>query len=98
MADTAQIVFSHKEVVEALLKQEGIHAGIWGLFVKFGIGGANVGENAGSVNPAAIVPILELGLQRFQEETNISVDAAKVNPKDKATSAAAGKPRTAHKK
>ena len=83
MAETAQIVFKHKEVVEALLKHQGIHEGIWGLWVRFGISGANVGESASVINPAAIVPVLELGLQRFKEETNISIDAAKVNPKEK---------------
>jgi hypothetical protein len=30
--------------------------------------------------PAAVIPVLEIGLQKFEKETNISVDAAKVNP------------------
>jgi hypothetical protein len=30
--------------------------------------------------PAAIVPILEIGLQKFDKETNLSVNAAEVNP------------------
>jgi len=66
--------------VEALLKKHGIHNGIWGIFIKFGIKGANFGASPSDVLPTAIVPILEIGLQRFKEENNIAVDAAKVNP------------------
>jgi len=80
MAETSQIIFSHKEVVEALIKQQGIHEGIWGLWVKFGIQGANVGAGLTNLVPAAIVPVLEIGLQKFEEVTNLSVDAAEVNP------------------
>jgi hypothetical protein len=29
---------------------------------------------------AAIIPVLEIGLQKFEKESNIAVDAAKVNP------------------
>ena len=80
MAETSQIIFSHKEVVAALIKQQGIHEGIWGLWVKFGIQGANLGPGPTNLMPAAIVPLLEIGLQKFEEVTNLSVDAAEVNP------------------
>jgi hypothetical protein len=80
MAEATQIIFKHKEVVEALLKKHGIHEGIWGLYVKFGIQGMNVGLTEADIVPAAIVPILELGLQKFDKENNLAVDAAKVNP------------------
>ncbi len=81
MAEPSQIVFTHKEVVEALVKKYGLHEGIWGLWIKFGIKGINVGETDADLKPAAIIPILEIGLQKFEKENNISVDAAKVNPK-----------------
>jgi len=45
---------------------------------------ANIGETEAEVRPTAIIPILEIGLQRSEKETNISVDAAKVNPRSKA--------------
>lgn len=35
----------------------------------------------GDLMPAAIVPILKLGIQRFEEESQLTVDASKVNPK-----------------
>jgi hypothetical protein len=80
MAEATQIVFKHKEVVEALLRKHGIHDGIWGLYIRFGIQGTNIGSTDADLVPAAIVPVLEIGLQKFPKENNLSVDAAKVNP------------------
>jgi hypothetical protein len=80
MPEATQIVFKHKELAEILVKSQGIHDGIWGLFVRFGIGAMNVGASDADLQPAAIVPVLEIGLQKFEKETNLSVDAAKVNP------------------
>lgn len=80
MAEATQIVFTHREVVEALLKKQGIHEGIWGIYIKFGIKGANVGLADADLMPAAIVPVLEIGLQKFDKENNLALDAAQVNP------------------
>jgi hypothetical protein len=80
MPEATQVVFKHKELAEILVKHQNIHDGIWGLFLRFGIGATNVGASETDLQPAAIVPVLEIGLQRFDKETNISVDAAKVNP------------------
>jgi hypothetical protein len=81
MAESTQIVFSYKEVAEALLKTQDIHEGFWGIFIKFGISAANVGPAQDSLMPAAIVPVLQIGLQKFDAENNLSVDAALVNPR-----------------
>lgn len=83
MAESTQYIFSHKEVIEALLKKQGIHEGIWALYVKFGIAAANLGSSESDLNPTAIVPLLEIGLQKGEKENNIAVDAAKVNPLNK---------------
>jgi hypothetical protein len=85
MAEAKQYVFTHKEVVEALLRKQGIHDGIWGLYIKFGIKAANVGGSPSEIMPSAIIPILEIGLQKFDKESNIAVDAALVNPKEEAS-------------
>jgi hypothetical protein len=81
MAEASQITFSYKEVAGALVKQQGLHEGIWGLFVKFGLAATNIGPNDTDLKPAAMLAVMELGLQRFEKENNLSVDAAKVNPK-----------------
>ena len=79
MPEAGQIIFTHKEVVEALLRRHGISDGIWALYVKFGIKGLNVGESNASLNPAAVIPILQIGLQKGDKgESNISVDAKKL--------------------
>jgi hypothetical protein len=81
MAETAQIVFSHKEVVEALIKQHGIHEGRWMLLMQFGIQAMNVGQGSPqNLVPAAMVPVVAIGLQKTDQVTNLSVDAAEVNP------------------
>jgi hypothetical protein len=80
MPETSQIAFSFHEVVTALVKANNIHDGIWGLFVRFGISAANIGATDTEIQPAAIIPILQIGLQRMEKESNIAVDAAKVNP------------------
>ena len=82
MPKSNQIIFAHKELVTIMIKDQDIHEGWWGLYVKFGIQAANVGP-AADLLPAAIVPILEIGLQKFEKETNLSVDAAKVYPVEK---------------
>src|SRR5262249_39834596 len=80
MAETSQIMFSHKEVVEALIKQHGIHEGVWSLLVQFGVQGANIALGSPNLVPAAIVPIVGIGLQKTDQITGLSVDAAEINP------------------
>lgn len=87
MGEPANYVFTHKEVVEALIRHQGIHEGLWALYVEFGIGAANIGNDPNSPEnlvPAAIVPIVKLGLQKAEKPSSITADAAKVNPKPKA--------------
>ncbi len=83
MAESKQIVFTYKEVAEALVKRHGIHDGIWGIYIRFGIQGANVGPSQDEIHPAAIVPVLEIGIQKMEKENHISVDASRVNPQAK---------------
>lgn len=88
MAEATTYQFSHKEVVEALVKQQGLHDGIWSLTVEFGLSGGNIGPGPGELNPAAIVPVLKLGLTKTNEQTNLTVDASAVNPVGKKASSA----------
>jgi hypothetical protein len=81
MAESSQLVFSYKEIAEALVKKQGLHEGIWGVFVKFGMQATNMGPTDNDLRPAVVIPLLEIGLQRFEKENNLSVDAASVNPK-----------------
>ena len=80
MAESQTYMFSFKELAEALVKQQGIHEGIWGVYIQFGITATNIGENPKDIIPAAVVPVLKIGIQKFPEENNLTVDAAQVNP------------------
>jgi hypothetical protein len=80
MAQPTQIIFSYKEAVEALVKKQGLHEGLWSLYIRFGLKATNLGENDNSLAPTAIIPLMEIGLQRTEKLNNLSVDAAIVNP------------------
>ncbi len=79
MAEADLFTFSHKEVVEALIKKQNLHEGLWALYIEFGIGAANAGPSPDALNPSAIVPVVKIGLTRATEKTNLTVDAAEVN-------------------
>ena len=81
MAEPKQYSFSYKELAELMVGELGLSDGLWGVQVKFGIAAANIGEGADSLRPAAIVPVMEIGLQRFDEPSGLTVDAAEVATK-----------------
>jgi hypothetical protein len=83
MAEADQYNFPYKEIVEALVKKQGLHEGLWALRVEFGLSAINVRTIEGSTDgmPAAIIPVVKIGIQRATELNNLSVDAAVVNPK-----------------
>jgi hypothetical protein len=84
MSEIKTIALSHKEVIEAIIKQQDLHEGIWQLYIEFLIAGANVqNPETKEVAPAAIVPIKAIGLTRVDTENEIALDAAKINPKKK---------------
>jgi len=80
MAEVKQYSFSHKELVEALVKHLNVHEGYWGITYEFGIKAINIGPSEEQVLPTAMIPILKAGIQRVDKETTLSIDAAKVNP------------------
>jgi alcohol dehydrogenase class IV len=82
MAEIVDYLFSYQEVVEALIKHQGIHEGLWSLRVEFALGAANVHTTPGGAEmvPAAIIPLQSIGLQRSASLNNLTVDAAIVNP------------------
>jgi hypothetical protein len=72
--------FTYKELVSLMIEKRGITEGLWGIYVKFGIAGANLGPTPELVVPAAVVPVLEIGLQEFAEAGPLSVDASTLRP------------------
>ena len=80
MPKSSLILFSFQELATLMIKQQNIHEGIWGIYVKFAIGAVNAPDATGTFFPTALVPVKELGLQKFDASNNLTVDAAKVNP------------------
>lgn len=82
MPETPQILFSYQEIAEALIKQQDINEGLWGLYVEFDVATTLVSDQEGvNTVPAAIIPVQRIGLRRFDEEVGgLTVDAAVVNP------------------
>lgn len=81
--EATQFMFNHKQLVTALVKEAGLHEGIWMLAINMGFGMANMAPNGKDEDamPTAMLPIMKVGIQRGNELNALSVDAAVVNPK-----------------
>ena len=84
MPEANQYSYNHKELVELLIRGAGIHEGEWMLSVQMGFSAINIGPEGGH-NPAGLVIINKIGVQRVQENASppseLVVNAAKVNPR-----------------
>jgi hypothetical protein len=82
MGDPQIITFAYKEIAEVLLKHQGIHEGLWSFTVQMGFqaGIVKAGASENDMVPAAIVPLLKVGIQKHDKPNPLTVDAAKVNP------------------
>lgn len=83
MSEATQYLFNFKELAEMMIKKQGINEGLWSIYVKFGINAANVGFGGSDFFPTAVVPIMEIGIQKQDEMTPLAVDASVVNPSTK---------------
>ena len=82
MAETKSLTFSYKELAGILIKDQKLHEGLWGVIFEFGLAGGLFAFPPGGdvVVPTAMIPIVKVGIQRFDEANPITVDAAQVNP------------------
>ena len=84
MSETKSLTFTYKEVLEALIRYNDLHEGLWGLSIEFALAAANIApEPGGDLLPTAIIPVKKIGLTRSNEPNNLTVDAAEVNPAQK---------------
>lgn len=79
MAEVTNYLFDYKEVAEALIKHQGIHEGLWHIAIEFGFLAHNI-KTPNGFAPAAILPVQKIGLVRTPDASNMTVDAAEVNP------------------
>lgn len=82
MPEAKNYIFGYTELAELLVKKLDLHEGLWGVYIEFNFGAANVNAapDGKSLAPAAIAAIKGIGLQRFDAPNNLTVDAAIVNP------------------
>jgi hypothetical protein len=87
MPEPKNYVFDHTELAEILVKHANVHEGFWGVYLEFGLAGANVPTtpDGKTFTPAAITFVNKIGIQRFDIPSNLTVDAAQVNPLHGAT-------------
>lgn len=82
MPEVKNYVFAHTELAEILVRKLDVREGHWGIYLEFALAAGNVptSPDATTVTPAAITFINKIGIQRFDAPTNLTVDAAKINP------------------
>jgi len=81
MAQASQFTYTQKELVTLMIKDQGIHEGLWALLVNFGFGAMNAGATPDDLAPTAMVQVNGFGIQKALEKSGMTVDAAEVNPK-----------------
>lgn len=74
--------FSLKELTEILVKNQGLHEGLYNLSIQFQIGVGAIGPSPESICPGAMIGISRVGLSKTEEKKkNIhTVNAAEINP------------------
>lgn len=85
MPASKNYVFSYTEIAEMMVRNLDLHEGFWGIYVEYTLAAANIPQNPANpdvkvIAPASIAMIKNVGLQRFDEPNNLTVDAAIVNP------------------
>jgi len=84
MVETTQFMFDLRDVLADLIKRQGLRQGRWKIICELGFAGTNATvpspEGAPQVKPAAMVIIQRVGLSKTDEVSNLTMDAAEVNP------------------
>lgn len=72
-----------------MLKEKGIHEGLWMLQVEFTMSAGNFGASEDVAIPTSFLGVSRLGMVQVPklELSNLTVDAAEVNPAKTATKA-----------
>jgi len=83
MPEANQYTFRHKELLEILIKQAGVHEGRWIIMMGFGFTAGNFGPDDEHLSPGAIVGVTAVGIQKAGPDSpdGMVLDAAVVNPR-----------------
>src|SRR5215831_1613614 len=82
MPEASQYVFTHKELVEMMVKRADLHEGKWMMMVTFGFSVANGGPSPDQMIPIAVAGVQSIAIQKATADAppSLVVDAAEVNP------------------
>ena len=82
MAEPGSYNFELREVITALIKQQGLHEGLWVFGVEFQFAVGTFGPTPADARPGVILQIGKVTLARKEAATpdELAVDAAVVNP------------------
>jgi hypothetical protein len=83
MPDVETYSFSHKELLEILIKASNIHEGEWMLQIVFSFTAGNFGSTEENMLPGAVSVVNHVGITRPKPDSpkSLVLDAAKVNPR-----------------
>jgi hypothetical protein len=95
---TSEHKFSIDELIQALLRAQGIHEGHWALNVEFLATGTSANSPADPARtlPALLVSVASATLVRTQSSVRGAVDAAVVNPRKRVVAAKAVRAKKTH--
>jgi len=90
MAETTRRIYSNKELVVMMLKDQGIHEGNWVLAANLSFTAMNFGQSpdGSDASPAGVVAVTGVLLECVPAPLPFSVSAAEANPKPKPKKAA----------
>jgi hypothetical protein len=83
MPDVQTYTFSHRELLELMVKGSDLHEGEWMLTINFGLSAGNFGPTSEDVLPGGILLVQNIGITRaaIGSPKALTVDASVVNPR-----------------
>lgn len=78
----SQFTYTHKELIQLMLKDAGIHDGWWNLAVNFRLGAGAFGPTADDVVPSGFVGVEGVGIQRVELKEGEPIPPLTYNAKE----------------
>lgn len=78
---TTHLHYSWLQLGTLMLKEQGIHEGLWQVGVEAGLGATNVGPTAAVAVPGLVVTLMNVTLTSVEVMLPLTLDAAVVNPR-----------------
>lgn len=80
MSEQVQFLLDPKAIMALILKDKGIHEGLWAFTVEFQLSIGVAGPTQDKALPTAMATVARMGIQKGVELNSITYDAAELNP------------------